>query len=72
VSAGDVQVVREMLQAFNRGEAGSIEMLHEGVGQWLDEFEPGFPVYDLRDGKVSRCRVSSDPGEARRGAGMEG
>jgi hypothetical protein len=67
MSAADVEPIREMYEAFNRGDyEGSAALLHDEVE--LDQRY--FNVWEVRDRKGFRCRAFSKEEEARRAAGL--
>jgi ketosteroid isomerase-like protein len=81
MSAADVEVVREMLEAFNRQDYDrSTALLHDEIEMYQAPEVPDsdtyigkeeiFHIHEVRDRRVSRVRAFFDEARAREAAGL--
>lgn len=70
MSAGHVHVVREMLHE-DASVLARITLRGRGRARGVELAQKVFHVHEVRDGKVSRCRVFTTEAEARLAAGRD-
>lgn len=70
MSAENVEIVRRMLDAFNRVLLWLGQMEGRGRGSGVSMVSPSASLYEFRDGRISRNRSFLDHSEALRAVGL--